>query len=155
MLDEFLSTLKMSTRKASSEVSSGGVVYHRTAAGYEVAVVHRARHTDWSLPKGHIEEGESQEQAAVREVKEETGLDARIVAPLGEVAYFYTSPKKGLIHKIVHHYLMEASPGELGGPNWEVSEVRWVPITEAHALLSYQKDREIVDKAISILNSEL
>ena len=130
-------------------------MYRRTSAGYEVAVVHRARHTDWSLPKGHIEEGETQEQSAVREVKEETGLDARIVAPLGEVVYFFTGPKKGLVCKTVYHYLMEASLGDLGGPNWEVSEVRWVPITEAHALLSYQNDREIVDKAIAILNSEL
>ena len=140
--------------KATSEVSSGGVVYRPTPAGYEVAVVHRARHTDWSLPKGHIEDGETQEQAAIREVKEETGLDARIVAPLGDVVYFYTSPKKGLVRKTVYHYLMEASPGDLGGPNWEVSEVRWVPITEAHALLSYPKDREIVDKAISVLSFE-
>ena len=52
------------------------------------------------------------------------------------------------------HHRPQGSPGELGGPNWEVSEVRWVPIAEAHALLSYQKDREIVDKAISVLSSK-
>jgi 8-oxo-dGTP diphosphatase len=141
----------MNAPKASSEYSSGGVVYRRTPQGYDVAVVNRARHTDWSLPKGHIEKGETREQAALREVKEETGLDTRIVVPLDEVVYFYTSPKKGLIRKTVYHYLMEAAPGELGGPNSEVSEVRWVPMGVVHSLLSYQKDREIVDKAIGVL----
>ncbi|MFL5733156.1 MAG: NUDIX hydrolase [Chloroflexia bacterium] len=145
----------MSKPKATSEYSSGGVVYHRTSEGFDIAVVNRARHTDWSLPKGHIEEGETREQAALREVKEETGLETRIIAPLEEVTYFYTSPKKGLIRKTVYHYLLEASPGPLGGPNWEVSEVRWVPINEAHTLLSYPKDREVVEKAIDILNSKL
>jgi hypothetical protein len=53
----------------------------------------------------------------------------------------------------VYHYLMEAAPGDLGGPNWEVSEVRWVPISEAHTLLSYPKDREIVKKAIEELKA--
>src|SRR4051812_4991556 len=141
----------MSKPKASSEYSSGGVVYRGTPRGYDIAIVNRARHTDWSLPKGHIEDGETREEAAVREVKEETGLDARILAPLDEVMYFYTSPKKGLIRKIVYHYLMEAAPGDLCGPNSEVSEARWVPIDEAHALLSYQKDREIVEKAMDRL----
>jgi 8-oxo-dGTP diphosphatase len=143
----------MTSSKASSEYSSGGVVYRRTSAGYDIAAVGRARHTDWSLPKGHIEKGETREEAALREVKEETGLDARIVAALDEVVYFYTSPKKGLIRKTVYHYLMEAAPGDLGGPNWEVSEVRWVPISEAHTLLSYPKDREIVKKAIEELKA--
>src|SRR5207253_7996439 len=114
-----------------SEYSSGGVVYRRDGGTYEIVVVNRARHTDWSLPKGHIEPGESREQAAVREVNEETGLDARVVAPIGEIVYFYRRPQNILVHKTVYHYLMEAQSDQLGGPNCEVSEARWVPLNEA------------------------
>src|SRR5436305_8975308 len=90
-----------------SEYSAGGVVF-RAAPGakdWEIVAVQRARHGDWSLPKGHIEQGETQEQAALREVKEETGLDARILHSLGEVQYFYRDKKGALIHKFVYHYL--------------------------------------------------
>src|SRR5437868_15444060 len=115
----------MAPRKVTSEYSAGGVVYRRNEAGYDIVAVNRARHTDWSLPKGHVEEGETREQAAVREVKEETDIDARIVAPLGEITYFFMSKKEGLIKKSVYYFLMEATSTELGGPNWEVSEARW------------------------------
>jgi 8-oxo-dGTP diphosphatase len=135
------------------EYSAGGVVYRRTGEGYDIVAVQRARHEDWSLPKGHIEAGESREQAALREVKEETGLDAQIVGELGEVVYFYRRREEGLVRKSVYHYLMEALSDKLGNPNWEVSEVRWVPITEAHTLLSYENDRGIVRKAQSMLNT--
>jgi 8-oxo-dGTP pyrophosphatase MutT (NUDIX family) len=135
----------------STEFSAGGVVYRHSRSGYDVAAVQRARHDDWSLPKGHIEEGETREQAALREVKEETGLDARIVEPLGEIVYFYHRPKKGLTRKTVYHYLMEATSADLGLPNWEVSQVRWLPITEAHTLLSYENDKGLIRKAQEVL----
>jgi 8-oxo-dGTP diphosphatase len=129
-----------------SEFSAGGVVYRRVGDTYEIVAVHRNRHTDWSLPKGHLEKGETQEQAALREVKEETGLDARIVDALGEVVYFYRRPT-GLIRKVVYHFLMEYTGGEFGPPNWEVDEVRWIDIDRAHTLLTYKNDLGIVRKA--------
>lgn len=128
-------------------------MYRSNGAVYEIAVVQRARHHDWSLPKGHIEEGESREQAAIREVQEETGLDARIVEAIGEVVYFYRRPGGSLIRKTVYHYLMEITGGEPGGPNWEVSEVRVVPIPDALALLSYENDQKIVEKAEVMLGA--
>ncbi|MEA2576065.1 MAG: 8-oxo-dGTP diphosphatase [Chloroflexia bacterium] len=131
---------------AFSEFSAGGVVYRRVGDTYEVVAVHRNRHTDWSLPKGHIEKGETQEQAALREVKEETGLDARIVDRLGEVVYFYRRPR-GLTRKVVHHFLMEYTGGEFGPPNWEVDEARWINIDQAHTLFTYKNDLGIVRKA--------
>ena len=136
-----------------SEFSAGGVVYRRVGDTYEIAAVHRNRHTDWSLPKGHIEKGETQEQAALREVKEETGLDARIVDALGEVVYFYRRPK-GLTRKVVYHFLMERTGGEFGPPNWEVDEVRWIDIDRAHTLLTYKNDLGIVQKAKERLGEE-
>jgi 8-oxo-dGTP diphosphatase len=135
----------------SAEFSAGGVVYRRNSHGYDIVAVQRARHDDWSLPKGHLEEGETREQAAVREVKEETGLDARIVDTIGEIVYFYRRRREGLTRKSVHYFLMEATSTELGGPNWEVSEIRWVPITEVQNLLTYKNDKEIVSKAAALL----
>lgn len=131
---------------AFSEFSAGGVVYRRVGDTFEVVAVHRNRHTDWSLPKGHIEKGETREQAAVREVKEETGLDARIVDALGEVVYFYKRPR-GLTRKVVYHFLMEHTGGEFGPPNWEVDEARWINIDQAHTLFTYKNDLGIVQKA--------
>lgn len=140
-----------------NEYSSGGVVYSPTSmsAGYDVALIHRDRHNDWSLPKGHIEPGESREQACLREVKEETGIAAQIVQPLGEAVYFFRGRTGALIRKTVYHYLMQAITTQLCGPNWEVTEARWVPITEAQTLLTYQKDREIVAKAIAALEKDV
>ena len=137
----------------SSEYSSGGVVYRQSGSSFDIALIYRTRHDDWSLPKGHIEAGESREQAALREVKEETGLDARIVLALGEATYFFRKKGGDLIRKTVYHYLLEAITTELGKPNWEVTEARWAPIAEAQALLSYEKDREIVGKAMAELEN--
>ncbi len=141
----------MENSQYSSEYSAGGVVYRHNGAQSEVALIYRNRHDDWSLPKGHIEAGESREQAALREIKEETGLDVSIVRPLGEAVYFFRKRGGDLVRKTVYHYLMEALTTELGKPNWEVTEARWVPITEARSLLSYEKDREMIGKAIDVL----
>ena len=135
-----------------NEYSAGGVVFRPSKnGGWEIVAVQRARHGDWSLPKGHIEEGETRKQAAVREVKEESGIDVRVVHPLGEVDYFFRKPGGGLVHKTVYHFLLEATSDELCGPNWEVSEARWVGINEADALLTYAKDKDVVAMALAEL----
>lgn len=121
-------------------------MYRRAGGTYEIVVVHRNRHTDWSLPKGHIEKDETREQAALREVKEETGLDARILDELGEVVYFYRRPR-GLTRKSVYHFLMEYTGGEFGPPNWEVDVARWVSLDDAGKVLTYKNDLQIVGKA--------
>ena len=114
----------MKEQSYSSEYSAGGVVCRKNGEGTDIALIYRTRHDDWSLPKGHIEEGESREQAALREIKEETGIDARIIAPLGESVYFYRRRNGDLIRKSVYHFLMEALSTKLGKPNWEVTEAR-------------------------------
>ena len=135
---------------AKSEYAAGGVVFRPNpdGKGWQIAAVQRPRHDDWSLPKGHIEQGETREQAAIREVKEETGLDARILQPLGEVDYFFHKPKGDLIHKFVYHYLLEATSDGFGDPNREVAESRWVTPDEAQNLLSYERDKKILTKAL-------
>ncbi len=142
----------MTPSQTTAEYSSGGVVYRRSETGYEFVAVQRARHGDWSLPKGHLEAGESREEAAIREVREEAGIEARIVCDLQEVVYFYRRAREGLTRKSVYYYLMEAVIDELGGPNWEVSEARWVPMSKADSLLSYANDKGTIRLAVKALD---
>lgn len=120
--------------------ASGGLVFRPAAGGFEILLVHRPRYDDWSLPKGKDDPGETPEQAAAREVEEETGFRCRLVAPLAEVSY--ETPIG--VRKHVRYFSMR--PLEFTGfePNDEVDEVRWAPAPEAAALLSYERDRELL-----------
>ena len=100
----------------------------------------------WSLPKGHIEDGETVEETAVREVREETGIIARVVRPLGSIDYWFVAERRR-IHKTVHHFLLEADGGELSDEDVEVTEVAWVPLDELDSRLAYTDERKLVRKA--------
>jgi 8-oxo-dGTP pyrophosphatase MutT (NUDIX family) len=122
-------------------VRAAGGVLHRTRGdgAVEVLVIHRPRYGDWTLPKGKLEEGESVEDAALREVSEETGIRAEIERRIGETSYRdrHRRPKR------VTYFAMHPVSGEFM-PNDEVDEVRWVTTGEARDLLSYQHDRDLV-----------
>ena len=120
------------------EVRAAGGVVVRDGT---VAVVHRPRYDDWSLPKGKLDPGESWEQAALREVEEEIGLRCRLGAELSPVEY---TDRKGRT-KMVRYWLMEPVGGEFV-PNEEVDEVRWMPYAQAATRLSYPHDRELVSE---------
>jgi 8-oxo-dGTP diphosphatase len=117
--------------------AAGGVVLDHDG---RVALVHRPRYDDWSLPKGKLDPGESFEEAALREVEEETGMRCRLLDKLDPVEY---RDNKGR-QKLVRYWLMavDEDPGFM--PNDEVDELRWVPPEEAVALLSYPHDAELV-----------
>jgi 8-oxo-dGTP pyrophosphatase MutT (NUDIX family) len=115
--------------------AAGGVV----SRDGRVAVVHRPRYDDWSLPKGKLDPGESFEDAALREVAEETGLRCRLVRELPAVEYEVRGRPK-----LVRYWAMEVVDETPFVPNEEVDEVRWVEPAEALALLSYDRDREPV-----------
>jgi 8-oxo-dGTP diphosphatase len=106
-----------------------------------IAVVHRPRYDDWSLPKGKLDEGEDFEQAALREVEEETGLSCRLGREMGDATYRDNKDRA----KLVRYFEMQPEAGEFT-PNDEVDELRWVPVAEASELLSYDFDRELVAK---------
>ncbi len=125
--------------EAAEVKAAGGVVWRRGAGGVEVAVVHRPRHDDWSLPKGKLDPGESWEDAALREVEEEIGLRCRLGRELPPVAY--TDQKSRA--KVVRYWMMEPEGGEFAA-NDEVDEVRWLIPGAAVGLLSYPHDRELV-----------
>jgi 8-oxo-dGTP pyrophosphatase MutT (NUDIX family) len=126
------------------------VVYRRVAGGIEIALgeqcdrltgAHNVR-----LPKGRVDAGETLEQAALREVAEETGLSARVVAPLGQVAYVYREGK-GEVSKRVHYFLMELASERVGPADGELERIVWCPIENAERWLSFDTERAVARRA--------
>jgi 8-oxo-dGTP diphosphatase len=121
--------------------AAGGLVMRNDGA---VAVVHRRRYDDWSLPKGKLDRGESFEDAALREVEEETGLKCRLGRALGETSYLDRKDRT----KLVRYYEMHPEGGEFT-PSDEVDEMRWLSPDDALAQLSYEFDRQLVSQRLS------
>ena len=119
-----------------ADVTAAGGVVVRDGL---VALVHRPRYDDWTLPKGKLDNGESFEEAALREVWEETGLRARLVRELPPVNYEVRGRPK-----VVRYWLMEVESDDGFVVNDEVDEVRWVEPDEACALLTYDRDRDVL-----------
>jgi 8-oxo-dGTP pyrophosphatase MutT (NUDIX family) len=134
------------------ETSAGGLVVDLSDEPPKAALIarrNRAGRVEWCLPKGHLEGDETLEQAAVREVAEETGIHGRVLASLGTIDYWFSVPDKR-IHKVVHHYLMERVGGRLtieGDPDAEAIDVAWVPVGELEDKLTFPNERRIADAA--------
>jgi len=116
--------------------AAGGVVLRDGEHGIEVALLGRANDGSWVFPKGTPAPAESIEETALREVREETGLDVRIIRPLGEMTYSFAAGGER-IHKIVHFFLMEATGGDPSLHDTEYDEVRWVTVPEARRMLTF------------------
>jgi len=137
--------------KRVDEVSAGGLVIDTT--GKLGLLIGRRDQKDasgkrilWSLPKGHIEEGESPEQAALREVQEETGIESVIEKSLGVIDFWFMAGGKR-IHKTVHHYLFRESGGLLAPQETEVDEVAWFPLAEIVERLAYPDEKKLIARA--------
>jgi 8-oxo-dGTP pyrophosphatase MutT (NUDIX family) len=141
----------METRR---EVSAGGVVYRRRRGKVQVALAaRRTRRGDlvWGLPKGGVEPDETPESAALREVLEETGLQARIEDALGEIRYFYVW--EGVrVRKLVHFFLMRATGGNVADHDEEMEDVRWYPLAEAVEAAGYKGERQVLERAVERLS---
>ena len=136
-----------------TEVSAGGVVYRREPDGVEVVLAaRRTRRGDlaWGLAKGGIEVDESPQEAAVREVREETGIEAEIEASLGETRYFYVW-EDVRIRKTVHFFLMRATGGDPGDRDDEMEDVQWFPLERALKRAAYRGEREVLGRAAEML----
>ncbi|HEX3607643.1 MAG TPA: NUDIX hydrolase [Candidatus Dormibacteraeota bacterium] len=136
------------TEAAPQVRAAGGVIWRRGAGGgREWAVIHRPKYDDWSLPKGKLEPGESLEEGALREVREETGLRCRLGPHAGTTRYLDNAGRT----KTVDYWLMEAPAGDgVFEPNNEVDELRWLGPDLAAAMLSHEHDRELLARADAI-----
>lgn len=139
------------------ETSAGGLVIDGIDGPKESQVaaligrIDRRGRMLWSLPKGHIEMGETAEQTAVREVAEETGVQGSVLAALGSIDYWFVTEGRR-VHKTVHHYLMRFLGGELSDEDVEVTEVAWVPLKELPKRLAYADERRLAEVAGELID---
>jgi len=143
--------------KTRDEVSAGGVVFRLRDGGVVDVVLILTHERRWQLPKGWIEDGESPEHTAVREVREETGVDAEIVGPLGDIEYQYVSTydaEPARVRKRVHMFLLRYLSGTTDDHDDEVVHARWVEIVEAESLLAFKDEQRMMTKARELLAAE-
>jgi 8-oxo-dGTP pyrophosphatase MutT (NUDIX family) len=133
-------------KRTRDAVAAGGVVIRQGEDGPEVVIA--GREGMWVLPKGTPDGAERIEETALREVREETGLDVRIMQPLGTVEYWFAIARER-IHKTVHFFLMEPLGGDTAAHDHEYEEVRWVPVERAREMLSFDTYREMLERAVA------
>ena len=139
------------------ETSAGGLVLDRLGPGARGALIGRLDRRGrllWSLPKGHLEAGETEPVTAVREVAEETGILGRVIGKLGVIDFWFVADGRR-VHKTVHHYLLLAVDPEhgleLSDDDVEVSEVDWVPLDDVPARLAYADERRLLERVPALL----
>lgn len=142
--------------KTERQISAGGVIFRLRDGVTEAALISVKGGKVWGLPKGTAEKGENLARTAHREVREETGLEGRIIDRLGHIEYFYTFKDDDggtkRYFKIVYFFLMEYISGKVEDHDSEVDECRWVPIDEAVSLMRYKDEKEILEKARRMIN---
>lgn len=140
-----------STAPVRDAVSAGGVVWRRAPSG-DVEVVLCGRRADqfWGLPKGTPDPHETMEMTALREVEEETGLRVKLGPKLCSISYWFMA-EGTRFHKVVHHWLMEPTGGDVAEHDHEFDDVVWFTVAEACRLLKYENERRVVRKAATAL----
>lgn len=136
------------------QVSAGGVVFRGEKDRIEVVIVSVGGQNRWQLPKGLVEEGEKPEVTAVREAREEAGVESEIVQHLETIEYWYAGLEGGervRFHKRVHFHLLRYLAGDTGDHDWEVNEARWIPIEEATRQLTFDSERRVMERAAQLL----
>jgi 8-oxo-dGTP pyrophosphatase MutT (NUDIX family) len=136
------------------QVSAGGVAFRRVEDRVDVAIVSVGAKARWQLPKGIVDAGETPELTALREVREEAGIEAVVVAPLDTIEYWYVGNRgqqRVRFHKFVHFFLMEYQRGDVSDHDHEVNEARWVSLAEAQAILAFKGERQVLAQAAATL----
>ena len=148
--DKFIPTVE--------QVSAGGVVFRTEESVPEIAIVRIVPELRWQLPKGIIDPGETIEQAALREVREESGIEAELVSPIDTIEYWFVANYGGRrrrYHKFVHFFLMSYNGGDVGDHDNEVDESRWVDIETGLSMLEFKSERDVVAKAAEMIQARL
>jgi 8-oxo-dGTP pyrophosphatase MutT (NUDIX family) len=131
--------------------SAGGVVYRTADDRTQVVLAHRRSPPLWALPKGTPDSGETIEETAIRETREETGLEVEIEGPLSSIRYFFVRGSTRF-HKTVHFFLMRAVGGTTDAHDAEFDEVRWMDLPEALAMMTHATERSVVEEAVAVLD---
>ncbi|MCS1350453.1 NUDIX hydrolase [Mechercharimyces sp. CAU 1602] len=138
------------------EIAAGGVVFHRQGCEIEVLLI-LDRYGRWTLPKGKQEPGETVEETALREIKEETGVRGRILSVLEKVHYIYYDRVRGKIDKSVTYYLVEAVSTDVTAQVEEIDAAKWFPLAEAaelHRTKGYDNNQSVVKEALQLLEGD-
>ncbi|MEX1254124.1 MAG: NUDIX hydrolase [Dehalococcoidia bacterium] len=142
--------------KGRYELSSGGVIYRQGDAGPDICLINTQGGKTWQLPKGIIEDGEPPEDAALREVLEETGLQGEIVKLLDKIEYWYvdtyTGPGRIRVHKNVYFFLMRYLSGTTDDHDDESEEARWFTLADAQKRVSFGNERNVLDLAATAID---
>jgi 8-oxo-dGTP pyrophosphatase MutT (NUDIX family) len=138
----------------STQVSAGGVAFRKRNGKVEIALISVGEEGRWQLPKGLVGKSETPEEAAVREVQEEAGIETELVAPIDEIDYWFymtRGNRRIRIHKFVKFFLLRYKSGDPKYHDQEVNEARWVDIDEAYKLLAFKSEKKVVLQAKDII----
>lgn len=136
------------------QVSVGGAAIRQTDSGVEVAIIAAYPSNRWQLPKGIIDEGETPEIAALREVSEEAGIECELIEKIETIEYWYVGMYRGTrvrFHKFVHFFLMKYVAGDVADHDHEVAEARWVKIEDAAKMLAFKGEKQVIEKASALI----
>ena len=139
------------------QISAGGVAFRWGNSEPEIAIVSVKPKLRWQLPKGIVDPGESPEVTALREVREEAGIETERLALIETIEYWYRSLRNGepvRYHKFVHFYLLKYRSGNVSDYDHEVEEARWVSFDEALEMLEFKSEREVVEKARGMIEAQ-
>jgi len=138
------------------QISAGGVVFRMQGSAVEIAIVRIVPEMRWQLPKGIIDAGETIEEAALREVREESGIVAELISPVETIEYWFVADRGGervRYHKFVHFFMMRYLSGDVVDHDHEVDEARWVDLETGLDMLEFKSEREVVTKAAAMIKS--
>jgi 8-oxo-dGTP pyrophosphatase MutT (NUDIX family) len=143
----------VSALRSARATSAGGVVHRSVEGRTQIVLVHRRQPALWALPKGTPNAGETREETALRETREETGLEVALEAPLGAIGYVFVRGRTRF-HKTVHFFLMRPVGGALELHDHEFDEVRWVQLEEALELMTHATERAVAERAALLMAGE-
>ncbi|MDQ6787029.1 MAG: NUDIX hydrolase [Acidobacteriota bacterium] len=136
------------------QISAGGAAFRQNGSDVEIALISAKPSLRWQLPKGIIDANETPEVAALREVREEAGIETELLQKIETIEYWYVGDNGGervRFHKLVHFFLLKYTGGTVEDHDFEVAEARWVKLDEAVEMLAFKGERSVLEKAAELI----